>query len=220
VKEAESVKKGSPVPTYQIDPTRIDSLMVKEVAERFRKGQVGVVPTETVYGLAALMTLAPSVSRLYQIKGREGTKPCAVAIADPSEVEGLAAEVSEAARWLMEVFWPGPLTLVFRAREHLPAHVMRGGVTVGVRCPDQAFLTAVIRALGWPLLLTSANLSGQPSVFTPEKIEVEGVDFLVNGGETALRRESTVVDVTQDPPRILRKGVLDEERLFQFGVFS
>lgn len=205
---------------YLVDPIRPDPKIIRECAERLRFGQLGVLPTETVYGLAALMHSSQAVAKIYLLKERDRQKPCAVAVWDPKALEPLVQDISEAARELMETFWPGPLTLVFRPHPEVPDYVTRGIGTVAIRMPDHEVFQSILRELQEPLVLTSANLSGQPSVFTAEKVGLLGADFTLDAGETDLRRESTVIDVTQDPPHILRKGVIDADRLQEFGVFS
>ncbi len=202
----------------KIDALHPDPQVIQNIVERLREGQVGVLPTETVYGLAALMRVPQAIARIYQIKERDRRKSLGVAISEFGAVNKLAEDVSDAAQELMETFWPGPLTLVFMAREELPGYITGGTGTIGIRMPDHEVTRAVLEGLREPLALTSANMSGEKAAYTVDRLGLQGMDFVVNAGETDLRRESTVVDVTQSPPQVLRKGVIDADRLMQFGV--
>lgn len=203
-----------------IDPSAPSPSVIAEVAERLLAGQIGVVPTETAYGVAAWMGSESAVERIYKLKGRDFQKPCAVAVWDEIALTALVPDISDAAQDLIDAFWPGPLTLVFRANPGVPEYVTRGQGTVGIRWPDHEFLPQVMGVMRSPVVLTSANHSGQKTPFTPQAVEISPVDFFIDGGPSELFKESTVVDVTQDPPQVLRKGAIEDDRLWEFGVVA
>jgi L-threonylcarbamoyladenylate synthase len=136
-----------------------------------------------------------AIKRIYEIKQRSSDKPLQILIADPKQVELLALDLSPKARELMKKHWPGPLTLVFKAR---------AGGSVGIRMPKHDWLLKLIKETG-PLAATSANLSGEPEPLSAQEVKIEA-DLLIDGGKCKLGEASTVVDVSTDPPLILREG--------------
>lgn len=183
---------------------------IARAALALREGRLVAYPTDTVYGLGAHLFLPEAVARLYQVKGREERKPIAVLLAEAGDLARVAAVVPPGARRLGERFWPGALTLVLPARPEIPAVVLAGGTTVGVRAPDHPVARALIAATGVPLATTSANRSGEASPTTTEQVLAQlggRIDFVVEGycpGGVP----STVVDLAADPPAILREGAI------------
>jgi tRNA threonylcarbamoyl adenosine modification protein (Sua5/YciO/YrdC/YwlC family) len=183
-------------------------------AELLRAGKLVAVPTETVYGLAADATQAQAVHDNYEAKGRPDTKPLNVLVDGMAMVEEICKNIPFDAYKLASAFWPGPLTMILWGNGALPGVVPAGGDTQGVRCPDHRDTLAVIQALGRPLACPSANLSGQPSPKSAADVlsQLDGrIDGVLDGGVCAVGTESTILDLTVTPYRILRQGGLSRE---------
>jgi L-threonylcarbamoyladenylate synthase len=176
-----------------------------------RSGGLVVFPTETFYGLGAAALQPAAVRRVFEVKGRPDDKPLLVLVDSLAMAESLAAEVPPAARELMARHWPGPLTLVLRARSHVPVEVTAGSGTVGIRFSAHPVARGLVTALGAPVTAPSANPSGlaPPTAAGAVLVHFRGrVDLVLDGGETAGAPPSTVLDVTVDPPRVLRAGAV------------
>ena len=193
--------------------TRILTLSEEAIAQAaalLRSGDLVIFPTDTVYGVGALITHPQAVARLYRVKDRPGEKAIPLLIADPEDLEQAVTKVTPAARRLIACFWPGGLTLVLPKRPEVPAEVSPGP-TVAVRLPDHGGIRALIRAAGAPLAATSANRSGQPSPRTAQEALAQlggRVPLILDGGPCPGGVPSTVVDCTVDPPRLLREGAI------------
>ena len=173
-------------------------------------GLVGV-PTETVYGLAANGLDASAVLKIYSVKGRPETKPISLLVTGMADVEIFCRDIPDAAYRLAESFWPGPLTMVLKKKDNVPDIVTAGGDTVGVRCPDHPKTLSLIGLAGVPLAAPSANLSGQPSPKSAADVLAvfDGkIEAVIDGGRCAVGIESTIIDLTTMPPKILRYGGL------------
>lgn len=200
----------------QIDPSNPDPDAIARASEVIRAGGLVAFPTETVYGLAANALDEAAVLRVYEAKGRPAGKPLPVQVASIGDVTALASEIPEVARRLMDAFFPGPLTLVMRASERVPEIVTAGTATVGIRMPDHPVALALIRAAGTPIVAPSANLSDQPSPTDADQVRayLDGkIEMILDAGPSELMVASTVLDVTVEPPRILRLAVLGEDVL-------
>jgi L-threonylcarbamoyladenylate synthase len=179
-------------------------------------GGIVALPTDTVYGIAVALGTVGGIERLFHVKHRPLDKGIALLIADAAQVSDLG-ELTPAAAALVEELWPGPLTLVLRARPgaSLPDALSGGARTVGVRLPDHPAPRAMAAAVG-PLPTTSANRSGKAEPLDAATVLAElgaEVDLILDGGRTRGARPSTVVDVTTDPPTVLRVGAVDEDRI-------
>ncbi len=187
------------------------------VAANFlRDGGLVAVPTETVYGLAAIATDEAAVERIYEVKGRPDTKPISLLVSSMQQVESLCTDVPEAAYALAEAFWPGPLTMILRKNACVPDIVTAGGDTVGVRSPDHAATLRIIELTGQALAAPSANYSGQPSPVSAGEVldYFDGsIQCVVDGGRCQVGVASTIVDLTSKPASVLRHGGLEEERI-------
>jgi L-threonylcarbamoyladenylate synthase len=180
-----------------------------------RAGETIVVPTDTVYGVAAAALDAAAVLRLFAVKRRPLSQAIPLLIADVGDLDVVARSVPAAARRLARL-WPGALTLVVPAAPQLPPELLAGGDTVAVRLPDHDWLRGLIRALGSPLATTSANVHGQPDPQTAEEAARQiGADvaWIGDGGPTPGPIPSTIVDCTGDALRVLRAGALPWERI-------
>ena len=180
-----------------------------------RIGGVIAFPTDTVYGLGADAFNATAVERIYEIKNRPRHQQLPLLITDVEQLTTLANPIPEIAWFLAKRFWPGGLTLVLPKTDSLPAY-LASGPTIAVRVPDHPVCLALIQRLGNPIIGTSANISGQPSVLTAEEVgqQLGGkIDFIINGGKCPGGRESTVVDVTCESPIILRQGIIPSDEI-------
>lgn len=195
----------------KINKKKPEEEKLRRAADVIKRGGLVAFPTETVYGLGADAYNPEAVRRIYAVKGRPGDNPLIVHIADPATLDSLVRFVPHEARTLCERFWPGPLTLVFDRREELPPEVSAGLSTVAVRMPANPIALGLIRAAGTPLVAPSANLSSRPSPTRAGHVleDLGGlIDLIIDGGKTAIGMESTVVDFTAGPPRILRPGAV------------
>ncbi len=185
-------------------------------AEIVKKGGFCAVPTETVYGLCVNGLDAGAVAALYELKGRPEVKPLSLMVPGVSAMEKYAVDIPTQAYTLAEKFWPGPLTIVLKARDIIPAITLTGGSTVGLRCPDHPMTLSLLDKAGIPLAGPSANPSGKPSPKTAAEVlgYFDGkIDVLLDGGVCGIGRESTIIDLTVTPYRILRQGALSEEAI-------
>ncbi len=192
------------------------ALAVRRAAELLRAGEVVALPTETVYGLAANALDGRAVAKIYEIKGRPIYNPIIIHVAGLPLARHCVRAWPEAAVRLMQSFWPGPLTLVLPRAAQIPDIVTAGGDTVGVRWPSHPFMQAVIRECGFPLAAPSANLSNQVSPTNAEHVRRglgERIRLIVDGGQSQVGIESTVVDVTGASVRVLRPGMIHESAL-------
>ena len=175
-------------------------------------------PTETVYGLGGDALNPASSEKIYAAKGRPSDNPLIVHIADKQDLYRIAAEVSEQAEKLMEAFWPGPLTLIFRKTDLVPDKTTGGLDTVAVRMPSDKAAAALIRAGGGFVAAPSANVSGRPSTTKAEHVieDLSGrIELILDGGQAVIGLESTIVDVSTQTPVILRPGYITKAMLEQ-----
>ena len=195
----------------KLDPDHPEIERLHRIADVIRQGGVMAYPTDTFYGLGCDPFNLAAIERLFAIKQRERDKPILLIISDPSLVIWLTSERNERFERLSQHFWPGPLTLVLRASERLPSVLTGETGTIGIRFPDHALCRQIVSAAGGVLTGTSANLTGQPSATTTDGVLSqlgETLDLIVNGGPTPGGAPSTVLDLTQDPPRLIREGAL------------
>jgi len=189
---------------------------IKRAAELLRAGEVVALPTETVYGLAANALDEAAVAKIFQIKGRPANNPIIVHIAGNAMAKSCVKEFPAIAEKLSKAFWPGPLTMILPRSKGIPEIVAAGGDTVGIRWPSHPFIQAVIRECGFPLAAPSANLSGRVSPTNAEHVRAQlggKIPLIVDGGQSQVGIESTVLDLTVSPPRILRPGMIHAESL-------
>ena len=205
--------------TAQVLLTHTPELFQKAVrlaAEILRASEVVALPTETVYGLAANALDEKAVAKIFEIKGRPANNPIIVHIVGNEMAKGCVSHWPERAGKLSKSFWPGPLTLVLPRAEKIPEIVTAGGATVGVRWPSHPFIQAVIRECNFPLAVPSANLSNRISPTNAEHVRTQlggKISLIVDSGQSQVGIESTVLDLTISPPRILRPGMIHAESL-------
>ncbi len=189
---------------------------VRRATELLRDGQIVALPTETVYGLAANAFDAQAVARIFSVKGRPARNPIIVHVASTEMARRCVSQWPAVAEKLARAFWPGPLTLVLPRTAQVPDVVVAGGATVGVRWPRHPVIQAVIRECGFPLAAPSANLSNQVSPTSAEHVRLhlgDRIPLILDGGPSQVGIESSVLDVSASPPRLLRPGMIHEEAL-------
>ena len=185
-------------------------------AEFIKNGELVAIPTETVYGLGANGLNPEAVAKIFQAKGRPQDNPLILHIADAADMEKFCHSIPEVAYRLAEAFWPGPLTLVLPARENVPSCTTAGLPTVAVRCPDNEVTREIIRLSGVPIAAPSANISGKPSTTTAAHVlhDHDGkIAAVVDGGPCRVGVESTILDLSEKEPRLLRPGGITGEQL-------
>jgi L-threonylcarbamoyladenylate synthase len=193
---------------------------VAEVVAELRAGRAVVIPTDTVYGLAADPQNARAVEALFELKGRAETNPIPVLVPDVATAKRCAGDWPAAADALARAFWPGPLTIVVDKAEWVPPAIVAGGDSVGLRQPDHPAALEVLRLFGGPLACTSANLSGEPPVSRPADLPGEWGERVrvLDAGGLPERAPSTVVDVRgAGGARILREGPVSAEQVREYA---
>jgi Sua5/YciO/YrdC/YwlC family protein len=189
----------------KINPNEPEIDKISRCVKVLKNGGLVAFPTETVYGLGANLLNKKAIQRLYEVKKRHEGKPFSVQVADKDKVEELAVNLSPAAYKLMDKFWPGPLTLILPSRQ---------GANIGIRIPKNTIALRLLREVGVPLAVPSANLSGNSSPKTADDVlkDLKGlIDIVIDGGPTELGLESTIVDLTAQTAQILRKGAISQE---------
>jgi L-threonylcarbamoyladenylate synthase len=187
-------------------------------AQIIQKGELVAIPTETVYGLGANGLDEAAVAKIFEAKGRPQDNPLILHICGAEQIELFCHHIPQKAYDLAEKFWPGPLTMVLPARECVPKRTTGGLSTVAVRCPDCEVTRDIIRLAGVPLAAPSANISGKPSTTTAEHVRHDHdgrIAAIVDGGACRVGLESTIVDLTEERPRLLRPGGITPEQLLE-----
>ena len=182
------------------------------------QGGLVAIPTETVYGLGANGLDEQAVAKIFEAKGRPQDNPLILHISGPEQIELFCHHIPQAAYDLAEKFWPGPLTMVLPARSIVPKRTTGGLSTVAVRCPDSDVTREIIRLSGVPLAAPSANISGKPSTTTAKHVKYDHdgkIEAIVDGGPCRVGVESTIVDLTEERPRLLRPGGVTPEQLLE-----
>lgn len=201
--------------TILFHPER-DADAIPQAAAILRRGGLLGIPTETVYGLGADALNETAVRHIFEAKGRPQDNPLIIHVPDASWLERYCREVPETAYRLAERFWPGPLTMILPKKEIVPYRTTGGLETVGVRCPNHPVTLAVIAAADVPIAAPSGNTSGRPSPTSAADMleDMDGkIDGIFDGGPCGVGVESTIIDLTCQPPRLLRAGGLPLEEL-------
>ena len=201
---------------FRINEDDPDTEAMRIAGETLRAGGLVAFPTETVYGLGGNALDPEASEKIYRAKGRPSDNPLIVHIADIADLETVAADIPEAGRKLAERFWPGPLTMIFRKTDAVPYETTGGLDTVAVRFPSNKTAQALIKAGGGFVAAPSANISGRPSPTSAGHVidDLDGrIDVILDGGDTDIGLESTIVDLTEETPVILRPGYINEEML-------
>ena len=205
---------------WEVDKA-VDKLLtypqILEAAQQLKNGEVVALPTETVYGLGGNAKSDEAVRKIFAAKGRPGDNPLIIHVSSPAQLDNFVENTTEAARKLMDAFWPGPLTLVLPKKPGSLSDVATAGLdTVAVRMPGHPVALALIEAAGLPIAAPSANLSGKPSPTTAGHVyeDLAGkIAGIIDAGPTGVGLESTVVDCTGEVPVILRPGGITREQI-------
>lgn len=200
----------------RIDPENIDITKIREAGDILRKGGLVAFPTETVYGLGGNACDAGASEAIYAAKGRPSDNPLIVHICDYSQLESIAADLPPEAKKLSDAFWPGPMTLIVNKNGVIPHETTGGLDTVAVRFPSHPIANALIRESGCMIAAPSANTSGRPSPTKAEHVihDLSGrIDAIIDGGPVQIGLESTIVDLTEGVPTILRPGYINKQML-------
>lgn len=189
---------------------------LKEAGEIIKNGGLVAFPTETVYGLGGDALKAASSEKIYAAKGRPSDNPLIVHIADWDDIYKITSKVPESAKALADKFWPGPLTMIFEKNDTVPLETTGGLHTVAVRMPSHKVAREFIRAAGGFVAAPSANISGRPSPTLAKYVieDMEGrIEMIIDGGEIGIGLESTIIDLTCEPPMVLRPGFVTAQMM-------
>jgi L-threonylcarbamoyladenylate synthase len=195
----------------KIDADNPDNRVLRQAARLIIKGAVLVCPTDTGYAFSANALDAKAVAKVFNLKGRSYSNPIHIAVSSIEEAEKYA-HIDEAARYLASHFLPGALTLVLPKRETIPAMLVAGGDTIGIRVPDNRVIISLAEMVSRPLTATSANISGQPTPYTVEEVVaqlgeiIQSVALILDQGPLPTRELSTIVDLTASLPQLIRQG--------------
>ena len=206
---------------FKIDSTQSLQEGVSIGAETILGGGVVALPTESFYGLSVDATNAQAVERIFAIKKRGSALPILILISSVGELTKYVIDVPPAAKKLGERFWPGGLTMIFESAPILPSSLTGGTGKIGIRISSHPVVHAISKALPVPITGTSANISGTPPCTTADQVlECLGaeVDLVLDGGPTQGKNPSTVLDVTVDPPLIVREGMIKAEEIMSTGI--
>jgi len=198
---------------------KTDDAVILQAAEFIKSGGIVAFPTETVYGLGADALNPSAVKKIFKAKGRPSDNPLIVHIEKKDDVYDLAQNISKAAENLIAVFWPGPLTLVFEKKEIVPFETSGGLNTVAIRLPSNETARLLCKHSGVPIAAPSANTSGKPSPTKAAHVidDLMGkIDMIIDGGDSVFGLESTIVDVSEDRPALLRPGSITIEMLREY----
>jgi L-threonylcarbamoyladenylate synthase len=201
--------------TVKLSPSNADEIIQRAISILLNSGTIAY-PTETIYGLGAKYDDEQAVKRLYALKNRPREKTIPIIIGNVEQLTLLAEYVNDTAADLISRFWPGPLTLLLRARDGLNSYITSDR-KVAVRIPGESFALQLVRSAGFPITATSANISGKPPALNAAMVAdyfAAGLDLIVDGSESKNILPSTIVDVTGETPIVLREGALKLTRLF------
>ncbi len=207
--------------------TRIIKIELQSVRRKILHGIVRVLqedgvivyPTDTFYGIGGNCYSKEALRKIFKLKKRPSSRGLPVLVSGLEMAKGMAAEIPPVFFALAARFWPGPLTLVLKAAPHLPRELIGPKKMIGIRLPDVPWLQALIRETGVPLIATSANISGEGEIASPEEVShlfQEKVDLIVDGGPTPGGKPSTVIDLTGEKPVLVREGRIDNKELRKF----
>lgn len=201
---------------YKVDSAHIENEKMREAADLIRRGELVAFPTETVYGLGADALRPEASKKIYAAKGRPSDNPLIVHIAKYEDLERIAKEIPKEAKILSDAFWPGPLTMIVWKNDKVPYETTGGMETVAIRMPNHPVALQLISESGCLIAAPSANTSGKPSPTEASHValDMDGkIPMILDGGAVGIGIESTIVDLTEDKPMILRPGYITKEML-------
>ena len=190
--------------------------MLEHAAELIKQGKIVVFPTETVYGIGTNGLDEQAVKKLYKVKQRPLNKPISLLVSNMEMVNEIAKDITETEYKIMEKFFPGPLTIILKKKEIVPDIVTAGKQTVGVRMPSGEIARKLVEIAGVPIAAPSANISGEPSGTNLQQIKKHfdgNADYFIDGGDSELGVSSTIVQVVDGKPQILRQGSITLEQI-------
>jgi L-threonylcarbamoyladenylate synthase len=211
------IKKPKSLKIIQVDPLNPRDDHIVKSFQIIKDGGVIVFPTQYLYGLGADALNVEAVDKVFEIKQRSYHKPLLILIPHRQDLKRLVQHVSSAAVHIMNCFWPGAVTLVFKAKDTVPENLTANTGKVGIRMPQHPVALALSKAVGGPLTATSANITGDSGCSTVSDIDLrisDNVDLILDAGPLKGGTGSTVVDVTIDPPKILRDGAIPAKDIF------
>ncbi|MEM2660320.1 MAG: L-threonylcarbamoyladenylate synthase [Nitrososphaeria archaeon] len=200
----------------KVDPLNPDPSIIKYVAKIIVKGGLVAFPTETVYGLGADVFNSSAIRKIFEVKGRPIDNPLIVHVSSLEQLERVAYDLSDKALKLIDRFWPGPLTLIFKRKNDVPPEVSAYLPTIAVRMPSNPIALSLINESKTPIAAPSANISSKPSPTSAEHVirDLYGkIDLIIDGGETLYGVESTILNIQSDPPKLLRPGAIPLEEI-------
>ena len=203
----------------KLDPDKPDDNILEKVISSIKAGKTIAFPTETFYALGVSAYSEEAIRKVYAIKGREQGKPLPLIIEGASMLKEVTAEIPEIAHPLIQEFWPGGLTLIFKASPKVPSILTADTSTIAVRNSSHALARLLVASAQVPLTSTSANLSGNESCSSAAEVEKQLgglIDIIIDGGTTEGLMPSTMIDLTKTPPQMVREGIIPSERLQQF----
>lgn len=203
----------------KINPERIELDQLKIISKVLQEEGIVAYPTDTFYGLGASCFSNKAIQRIYCLKKRKPTKPLSALISDMEMVQNIVRDVPPLFWNITKKFWPGPLTLILKASSKLPEDLLGPGDTIGIRQPALSWLRKLVKKVSFPITATSANISGEIEVASPEKVIdlfFGKVELIVNGGKTTEILPSTVMDLTSRKPEILREGAVPSSLLEEY----
>ena len=210
------MKKQFKTDIIKINEKRPNRVIISKASKLICSGEIIAFPTETVYGLGANALDPSAVSKIFEIKGRPSDNPLIIHIADMKTLRTLVSQIPNRANIIIKKFWPGPITLVLKKSKIVPKITTGGLSTVAVRMPRNNVALALVRKSGLPIAAPSANISGRPSPTTATHVkdDLDGkIKLILDGGSTKIGIESTVIDMTQSTPIILRPGGISKESI-------
>ncbi len=202
--------------SIEVDPDKPQQHLLQEAVDIILGGGMIAFPTDTTYGLGVNPFDDKAVSRVFELKQRDSNKPLIILINDKQQIEQLAVDVSTVARRLIEQFWPGPLTMIFKTSAEIASFRIGASSKIGIRLPKSPIAQKLIRLSKIPITASSANPSGQPSSLSAKQVINyfnKKVDLVIDGGQAGDKQESTVLDVSTTPPRVIRAGAVDLDRI-------
>ena len=205
-----------------VDPTNSDQTVIEEACQVLAEGGLVAFPTDTLYALGADALEERAVERVFLAKGRGPEKPITVLIADLEMAASVVEEMPPIARKLSACFWPGPLTLILKARPELPSSLTAGTGRIGIRVPGLPLAWVLIHGVGRPLTGTSANLSGGKDPRNARDVlrDLRGrIELILDGGPVPLGTPSTILDLMAEPPALIREGAIKRGELEALGNF-
>ncbi len=202
----------------QIDPEVPEPEKIREAVSLIRTGAVSAYPTETFYGLGVDVSNEGAIKRLYDVKRRDEGNPVAVIVSDRDMLASIVRDIPEKAKVLMDLFWPGPLTILFSTNEKISRRLTTNTGKIGIRISSHPVAAALVKELGRPLTTTSANLSGFPPSLNVRHLKSyfgDKIGLVLDAGELGPSKGSTVVDVSEEKLAVIREGVIKADLLFR-----